>query len=71
MRITRLMFAGVLLLTLLVLVLQNLGSVGLYFITWELALPIALPVAAAYLLGAWTGRILFDFLKREGKELRH
>jgi uncharacterized integral membrane protein len=57
--------------TLLVLVLQNLGLVGLRFITWELALPIALPVIVAYLLGAWTGRLFLDFLKRESKELRH
>ena len=71
MRITRLILAGLLLVTLLVLVLQNLGLVGLRFINWELALPIALPVAVAYVLGAWTGGILFDFLRREGRELRH
>ena len=71
MRITRLILAGTLLVVLLVFVGQNLRFVGLHFLTWKLALPIALPVAVAYLLGASTGRILFSFLKRQAKELDH
>ena len=69
MRITRLLLAGLLLLTLLVLIVQNMLIIELRFIIWELPLPVAFPVVAAYLLGAWSGASLWAFLKREREEL--
>jgi len=69
MRIMKLVVAGLMLVTMLVLALQNLGVVELQFLAWRLGLPIAVPVLGGYLLGAWTGRKLFRFLNRSRKEL--
>lgn len=51
-----------------VFVLQNLETVKLQFVTWEIELSLALPLMAAYLLGALTFRAMFRFLNNRRKD---
>lgn len=62
--------AALLLVSLLVLVFQNLMLTELHFVVWTISLPVAIPVAFAYLLGGLTAHRLFRFFIAEKREIQ-
>ena len=53
--------------TLVVFVVQNLGSVELRFLGWTMSVSVAVPVLAAYLFGSITGRPLWRLFRGQRK----
>lgn len=53
--------------TLAVFVVQNLGSVEIHFLGWTLSVSVAVPVLAAYLFGGVTGRPLWRLSRGQRK----
>lgn len=52
-----------------VLVVQNLNLVQVRFLAWSVSLPLALLIAALYLLGMLSGRSLLGLVRRlRGRE---
>ncbi|WP_136247679.1 lipopolysaccharide assembly protein LapA domain-containing protein [Halomonas borealis] len=54
----------VLLALVLVLIVQNLNLVEVRLLTWSFTLPLALLIAALYLLGMLSGRSLMGLVRR-------
>jgi lipopolysaccharide assembly protein A len=48
----------------IIFALQNFEIVTMFFLGWNLRVPLALLVGVVYLLGAATGRSLFALLRR-------
>ena len=53
--------------TLVVFVVQNLGSVEIRFLGWTMNVSVAVPVLAAYLFGSVTGRPLWRLFRGQRK----
>ena len=51
-------------------VAQNLGEASVSFLSWKATTSMALPLIAAYLLGALSGRPLFRMVRKERKRER-
>lgn len=43
---------------------QNMGTVNLRFLIWELKIPLSIASIALYVLGAISGGLLFSILKK-------
>jgi uncharacterized integral membrane protein len=68
MKTIKFAFALALIAAFLLFVVQNLDTVKVQFLTWEAELSLALPLAAAYLLGALTLRAVLRFLNNRRKD---
>ncbi len=51
----------------IVFALQNIDSMTIHFLNWELTLPVFASVIAIYIFGAITGGLLFSVLKKISK----
>ena len=68
MRRIRLVLSLAFVAALVVFVVQNLESVKLSFLTWESSMSLAVPVIAAYVAGAVSGKPLWRMLRRQREE---
>lgn len=68
MKTIKFAFALALIAAFALFVVQNLETVTLQFVTWEVELSLALPLLCAYLLGALTLRAVLRFLNNRRKD---
>lgn len=68
MKTIKFTFAVALIAAFVLFVVQNLDTVSLQFVTWEVELSLAVPLVAAYLLGALTLRAVLRFFNNRRKD---
>lgn len=64
MRIIKFILLFLILATAIIFIIQNMETVSLKFITWRLEIPLSAASVLLYVLGAFSGGLLFSILKK-------
>ncbi len=70
MKYVRMILLMIIILSIIIFTFQNFGVVTIAFLKWGITLPLAFTTIAIYVLGMFTGGLLWSGMKRLTKDRR-
>ncbi|MGK2862092.1 MAG: hypothetical protein ACSLE0_09180 [Chitinophagaceae bacterium] len=70
MKYVRMVLLMIIILSIIIFTFQNFGTVTIVFLKWEITLPLAFTAISIYVLGMFTGGLLWSGMKRLTRDSR-